>query len=133
MSFDLLFAAEKTIILHALFAMAAIVLGAVQLAGPKGTTDHRTLGWTWVMLMATVTISSFNIQSLKQFGNFSVIHLLSILTLLLLIRAVFYARKHNIVDHKHAMIALFFFALIITGGFTLVPGRLMNAVVFGAP
>ncbi len=34
--------------LHAYAALAAFVLGAVQLARVKGTTQHRALGYTWV-------------------------------------------------------------------------------------
>jgi uncharacterized membrane protein len=33
--------------LHAYAALGAFVLGAVQLAGVKGTTRHRALGYTW--------------------------------------------------------------------------------------
>ena len=43
--------------LHAFAAMAAFVLGLVQFAAPKGTLPHRTVGWIWVVLMATVAIS----------------------------------------------------------------------------
>jgi uncharacterized membrane protein len=31
--------------LHAFAALAALGLGALQLAAPKGTLPHRTIGW----------------------------------------------------------------------------------------
>ncbi len=34
-------------------------------------------------------------------------------------------------QHRIAMLSLFFGALVIAGAFTLVPGRIMHAVVFG--
>ena len=45
--------------IHAFAAMAAFALGVVQLAAPKGTLPHRTIGWTWVVLMALIAGSSF--------------------------------------------------------------------------
>tara|TARA_B100000214_G_scaffold306732_1_gene237827 strand:- start:247 stop:411 length:165 start_codon:yes stop_codon:yes gene_type:complete len=39
---------------HALAAIAAMVLGAAQLASAKGTARHRTLGRAWVGLMSYV-------------------------------------------------------------------------------
>jgi len=51
MSLAPLLAAAPEIQVHAFAAMAAFLLGAVQLAAPKGTFPHRTLGWVWVALM----------------------------------------------------------------------------------
>jgi hypothetical protein len=59
MSLAPLLDAAPAIPLHAFAAMAAFVLGVVQLAAPKGTLPHRTLGWIWVVLMMSVAISSF--------------------------------------------------------------------------
>jgi len=43
---------------HRLSALAALLLGAVQLAGGKSTSGHRVLGWIWVVLMATAAVTS---------------------------------------------------------------------------
>ena len=51
--------AAPAIQLHAFVAMAAFGLGLVQLVAPKGTIPHRTIGWIWVLLMLTVSVSSF--------------------------------------------------------------------------
>jgi uncharacterized membrane protein len=69
---------------HAFAAMAAFALGAVQLAAPKGTLPHRTVGWLWVALMATVATTSFWIHDLRVWGQWSPIHLLSMFTLIML-------------------------------------------------
>ena len=57
--------APLSIQLHAYAAMAAFLLGVVQLAGVKGTTRHRALGYTWAGLMLFVAISSFWIHDLR--------------------------------------------------------------------
>ena len=59
MSLAPLLDAAPAIPLHAFAAMGAFAIGLVQFAAPKGTLPHRTLGWIWVALMATVAISSF--------------------------------------------------------------------------
>src|ERR1041384_1894825 len=68
MSLAPLFDAAPAIPLHAFAAMAAFVLGAVQLAAPKGTLPHRTLGWIWVLLMAFVAASAFWIHQIRLWG-----------------------------------------------------------------
>jgi uncharacterized membrane protein len=45
--------------------------------------------------------------------------------------AVLHARRHRVQQHRIAMLSLFFGALVIAGLFTLFPGRIMYAVVFG--
>ena len=123
--------AALAIPLHAFAAMAAFVLGLVQFAAPKGTLPHRTIGWIWVLLMASVAISSFWIHTIRLVGPFSPIHLLSIFTLIMVPLAVWRAHKHRVADHRRIMIMTFTGALVIAGLFTLLPGRIMNAVVFG--
>jgi uncharacterized membrane protein len=123
--------AGPAIQLHAFAAMAAFGLGAVQLAAPKGTLPHRTVGWTWVVLMVIVATTSFWIHELRLWGPWSPIHLLAIFTLVTLPLAVLHARRHRIGSHRNAMIAIFAGALVIAGLFTFVPGRIMHAVAFG--
>jgi uncharacterized membrane protein len=118
--------------IHAFAAMAAFVLGIVQFAAPKGTLPHRTLGWIWVILMATVAVSSFWIHQIRLVGPWSPIHLLSIFVLITLPLAVWRARHHDVADHRRIIILLFSGALVIAGLFTLLPGRIMHAVVFGS-
>ena len=113
-------------------AMAAVFLGGLQLASAKGTTQHRVLGCSWVLLMMYVSVSSFFISSLRLWGAFSPIHLLSVWTLFSLGMAIYHAREGNIRQHKIWMVLLYVLALLVTGVFTLWPGRVMHAVLFGA-
>lgn len=132
MTLDPLLAAPLVVQLHAFAAMAAFVLGIVQFAAPKGTLPHRTMGYAWVGLMLAVAASSFAIHGMRQWGSFSAIHLLSVSVLVLTPLAVLAARRHHVVTHRRAMIALFAGALVIAGAFTLRPGRIMYRVVFGS-
>ena len=118
--------------IHAFLALAALALGTVQLAAPKGTFSHCTLGYAWVAIMAAIALSSFGIRVLAQ-GAFSFVHVISAIALAVLPFAVLHARRHRMRRHAIAMVSLFAGALIIAGGFTLVPGRIMHSVVFGAP
>jgi uncharacterized membrane protein len=131
MSLAPLLDAPPAIQLHAFAAMTAFALGVVQLSAPKGTRPHRTIGWIWVMLMAVVSLSSFWIHQLRLWGEWSPIHLIAIFTLVTLPLAVWAAHRHAVERHRRAMTGLFFGALVIAGIFTLVPGRIMHAVVLG--
>jgi uncharacterized membrane protein len=131
MSLAPLLAVPIVVQVHAFAALAAFVLGVVQLAAPKGTLPHRTLGYVWVGLMLIVAASSFAIQGMRQVGRFSAIHLLSIMVLVLVPMAVLAARRKHISTHSKAMMGLFAGALVIAGLFTLVPGRIMYRAVFG--
>ena len=118
--------------IHALAAIAAFAVGLVQLTAPKGTIPHRLIGWSWAMLMLTVAISSLFIHTIRLWGPWSPIHLLSILVLVTLPLAVRHARRHDVRRHRNAMTALFIGALVIAGVFTFLPGRIMHAVAFGS-
>ncbi len=116
---------------HAWAALAAFALGIVQLAGVKGTTRHRALGYTWAALMLMVAVSSFWIHEIRLWGPWSPIHVLSIFTLVMLPVGIWRAHRHLVQSHRSTMIGLFAGALVIAGLFTLVPGRIMHKVVFG--
>jgi uncharacterized membrane protein len=117
--------------IHAVVAILAMAVGAIQLFGPKGTLRHRWLGYLWVGAMAIVALSSFWIHELRWFGPFSLIHGLSLLVLVTLTQSLIAVRKGNVEAHRKSMTQLYFLALVLTGAFTLVPGRTMHDVLFG--
>jgi uncharacterized membrane protein len=132
MSLAPLLNASPTIQIHAFAAMAAKAIGVVQLSGPKGTLPHRAIGAVWILLMVAVCISSFFIHTIRLWGPWSPIHLLSIFTLGSLPLAVLYAHRHDVRHHRVAMISIFTGGLVVAGLFTFVPGRIMHAVLFGS-
>ncbi len=126
-----LLSAAPAIQFHAFAAMTAFGLGVVQLAAPKGTLPHRTIGWIWVALMLVVSVSAFFIHEIRLWGPWSPIHLLAILALVVVPIAVWHAHRHEVLKHRNRMVALFVGALAIAGAFTFLPGRIMHAVAFG--
>src|SRR5436190_19774519 len=90
--------------LHAYAALGAFVLGAVQLAGVKGTTRHRALGFTWAGLMLIVAVSSFWVHEIRLRGPWSAIHLLSIFTLAMLPLGIWHAHRHRVQRHRPTML-----------------------------
>jgi uncharacterized membrane protein len=72
------------------------------------------------------------IHGIRLWGPWSPIHLLAAVTLVALPVAVLHARRHRVNRHRNAMLAVFLGALVVAGAFTLLPSRLMHAVVFGS-
>lgn len=118
--------------LHVYAALLAAVIGAFVLWRRKGTRLHKALGRLWVLLMLVVAGSSFFIHTIRLWGPFSPIHILSIVTIVGLAAAIGYIRSGDVAAHRRTMQQLYAGALGIAGFFTLLPGRLMSKVVFGA-
>lgn len=131
MTLSPLLAAPPVIQIHAYAALMLIPLSLVLFSLPRGNQLHRILGWSWVVLMATVALSSFLIAEVRASGDFSPIHLLSVFTLGSLLVAVTAARRHQVNRHRRVMKWLTLGALVGAGIFTLLPGRLMHGVLFG--
>jgi uncharacterized membrane protein len=129
-NWPLLFRQPPQILVHIAAALVALVVGMVQLLGPKGTGIHRLLGWTWVVAMAVTALSALFIRQIND-GAFSLIHLLSAFTLIALPMAVHAARTHDVGRHARDMRSLFAGALILAGVLALLPGRLIWAVLIG--
>jgi uncharacterized membrane protein len=117
---------------HAAAALAALLLGALVLFRPKGTPLHRAMGRVWVMLMFVAAASSLFINEIRLIGPFSPIHIFSVITFVGLAQGLTAIRRGNVRAHRAAMQSLYFFSLIIAGAFTLLPGRRMHDVLFGA-
>lgn len=126
----LLAAAPLAIKVHIAAALGAFLIGTVLLIGVKGTTLHRTLGWTWVGAMGTTAVSSFFIHQINPDG-FSFVHLISGWVVIILPMAVYAARRHDVKTHRRRMISLFAGGLVVAGLLTFLPGRMMWQVFFG--
>jgi uncharacterized membrane protein len=110
--------------IHLVSALSALVLGAALLSRRlKGDRLHRIAGWTWVLLMLAVAISSL---WLPKFMQLSWIHVFTVVTLVSLPLGVYRARTHNVKAHRGTMIGVFTGGLLIAGLFTLIPGRLLG-------
>ena len=127
----LLLSQTHPIPIHTIAAILAIILGGMQLYMKKGSATHKLFGYVWVGLMLIVSVSSFFIHEIKLWNIYSPIHLLSAWTIFSLGLAIYYVRISNIKRHKYVMIMIYGFALVLTGFFTFMPGRIMHQIVFG--
>jgi len=82
--------------------------------------------------MAYVAGSSLWISEIQLWGRYSPIHFLSVWTLGSLVFAVAMVRRGNFKAHRRTRLSLFFLALVVTGLFTLMSGRVMNTSSQGA-
>jgi uncharacterized membrane protein len=116
------------IITHVASAAGALVFGAVTLSLRKGTPTHRLFGRIWVALMVMTALVSFGIRSS---GHFSWIHLLSVWTLIALAASIYAIIRGDVRKHQRGMISAYA-GLAIAGVFTLLPGRRLGALLWGA-
>lgn len=124
------------ILIHTIGAGLAFLAGIILLTGRKGTGLHKYLGWGFVILMAMVALSAGFIQEIRP-GQFSLIHLLIPISLISLWQAIHAIRRYQQtgdpayrVRHRRIMRSLFLGALVVAGGFTLMPGRMIHDWLF---
>lgn len=67
--------------LHIAAAIVSIVLGPFALYLRRGTRLHRSVGYSWVVAMMVLALSSFAIHGFGLIGPFSPLHGLALLTL----------------------------------------------------
>lgn len=132
MSLTPLLIAPLQVQIHAAAALLALLVGALVLFRRKGTPLHKALGRLWVVLMLVTAGSAIFINEIRLIGPFSPIHVFSIVTFAGLAHGIRMARTGNIRAHRATMQSLYFLALVLTGAFTLLPGRRMHDVLFGA-
>jgi len=116
------------LIVHLSAVIPALPIGAVMLLRRKGDRVHRLIGRIWAALMIVAAIASFGIHQVT--GHLSPIHILSVITLVALPRAIWHARHGQIERHRRTMTILYA-SLVIAGYFTLIPTRLLGHFLFG--
>lgn len=135
MSLAPLLAASFAIKLHVVTVVPAFFLGTwLIFFSRKGAKLHRAIGYVYLALMTVTSIAALFVRTIMPngpFWGFSPIHLFVPLTLSGVVGALYYARRHNIKAHRRSMLGVYIGGILIAGSFTLVPGRIMHAVVFG--
>jgi uncharacterized membrane protein len=132
MSLTPLLEAPIQVQIHAAAAFAAVLLGALILFRKKGTPLHKAMGRVWAVLMLIAATSSIFINEIRLIGPFSPIHLFTIITYLGLANGIVAIRRGDVRTHRASMQSLYFLALLLAGAFTLLPGRRIHDVIFGA-
>ena len=132
MSLDPILSAPIATQIHAVSATAAMLLGAIVLFRRKGTPSHKLMGRIWVGLMLIVATSAIFINEIRLVGPFSPIHIFVAMTYYGIWEGIREIRRGNVQAHQASMKSLYLGALLLTGAFTLLPGRRMHDVLFGA-
>jgi len=125
------------IAIHMSAALGAVVLGPVALWARQGAKQrprlHRAFGYAWVTLMLATAISALFIRDhkLPNIDGFTPIHLLVPVVFFSLFGAFWMLAHGNLGGHARIMRRLYVLGCIVTGFFTLVPGRYLGDLVWG--
>jgi uncharacterized membrane protein len=87
---------------HVVAATVSVLLGVVQLARRKGDLPHRVLGRVWVVLMLWAAVTSYWIRHIRD-GEFSWLHVLSLVTLVTVTLGVVAVRRGDVAGHRGHM------------------------------
>jgi uncharacterized membrane protein len=117
-------ARELAVIIHLATVLPALPLGLYLFVSRKGGARHRLLGRIWMALMAITAIAALFIRHLNA-GEFSPIHLASVVTLVGIPLAINAARRRRIAAHRAHLLAMFIGALLVSGVLSFLPGRIM--------
>lgn len=94
---------DALLVTHLAAALVALPLGGYQLfRRTKGDARHVLVGRVWVGLMLYVALSSFGLRDLNN-GSFSLLHVLSIVTLVSLALGIWRIRAGDVRAHRGAM------------------------------
>jgi hypothetical protein len=116
--------------LHLLTVLVATALTPVMLLRVRGDRRHRTIGKIWIVSMISTAITSLFIH-VSGPGRFSIIHLLSLWTLVQVPLIWWTARNHNVARHRRAVHGMVIGALLVAGFFTFPFHRLLGDWLFG--
>ncbi len=115
--------------LHLSTVVPAVPLGAWLLwRKKKGDIAHRVGGRIWALMMVATAIDSFWIRTIT--GGIGPIHLFSILVMVQVPRAIWFARSGQIDCHMKVMRGTYF-GLIAAGVIAMAPGRMLWALLVG--
>jgi len=128
---DHFLAAPLYIQIHATSALLALIIGPLAIYRKRRDLMHKIVGYTWIITMLSVAFSSFWIGSFGVIGPFSPIHLLSIWTIYVVLRAVQLARAGKIAHHAEMLRHLYWGGLWVAFALNFLPNRMSNLIVFG--
>jgi uncharacterized membrane protein len=131
MNIALIAEAPLAIKIHLATVLPAFAIGTWLIFGSrKGSLTHRGLGALYLLLMTVTAIDAFFIRSIDP-PRLTLVHLFIPLTLFGVFGALWNVRRGNIKGHRNAMLGLYCGGLLIAGGLTLLPGRLLHRLFLG--
>jgi uncharacterized membrane protein len=118
--------------IHIATASLGVLLGPVALTARKGSLVHRSVGYTWLlsMVLAAVTAMFIRDYNLPNIAGYTPIHLLVPFTAYWVVRGLWAAINHRVVEHRRAMKSLYISACVVAGLFTLLPQRTLGKLLW---
>ena len=114
---------------HLATILVALALTPVMLLRPRGDRLHRQLGWVWVAAMILTAVISLFVRNANA-GSFSLIHILSVWTLVQVPILAWSAHRHDVKRHRATVRGMVLGALLIAGFFTFPFNRLLGHWLF---
>lgn len=114
---------------HLATILIALVITPILMWRKRGDKLHRWLGWAWCVAMFTTALISFNVR-LTNHGGFSLIHILSVITIIGVPVVILSARRHDIGRHRRQVRGFVIGALLVAGFFTFPFDRLLGHWLF---
>jgi len=114
---------------HLLTILVALALTPVMLLRRRGDGRHRWLGWVWSGALFLTALDSFLLHG--PGSRFSIIHILSIFTLIQVPIIVLSARRHDLKRHRRSVRGMVTGALLIAGFFTFPFDRMLGQWLLG--
>ncbi|APG63658.1 hypothetical protein LPB140_06375 [Sphingorhabdus lutea] len=115
---------------HLATLATALVITPIMLLRKRGDKSHRIFGWIWALSMLATALISFDIR-LTNDGNFSLIHILSVITVIGVPVLIISARRRDIKRHRSQARGFIIGALLVAGFFTFPFDRLLGHWLFG--
>ena len=95
----------------------------------RGDSKHRLLGWIWAICMFTTALISFDVRLINK-GGLSLIHILSVVTLIGVPVLILSARRRDVRRHRGQARGFVVGALLVAGFFTFPFNRLLGSWLF---
>lgn len=130
MSFDPITNASMYIQIHAVCAIAALLLGPIALYRRKRDRIHKYVGYVWMTAMTTTAITSFWIREINADGSLSPVHILAITAICTIVYSVWSVRNGNLRAHKASLRNLYFFGTAGALTFNFLPNRTIPKMFF---
>ncbi|SIR44829.1 DUF2306 domain-containing protein [Pseudacidovorax sp. RU35E] len=124
------------IAVHLACAVGALFLGPVAIRArwrrrPQPRM-HRAFGYAWITLMLMTGLSALFIRdyALPNVAGYTLIHLLVPVSWIAMFLAFRFLLRGQIAAHRGTMIGTYVGACLVTGAFTLLPGRYLGDLIW---
>ena len=101
---------------HVAAATSGLLLGAVVLVGPKGTTGHRVIGGVYAGILLLVNAAALGLHRDATFGVFHWLSVVSLVTLVVGLLPLLLGHRSRVVLTTHAYCMTWSYAGLVAAG-----------------